>query len=181
VTVGAPAMVGKNEGLMALLQKEDEMIENPLLMQYHCIMHQQNLCAKAASLQDVMKVVVKIVNFVRSKGLNHIDFQSFLSETGAEYGDVIYFSDVCWLSRGKMLKRVFNLREPIREFMASKGKLVPEFSDPEWMSDFGYLTDISLHLKNLNLRLQGRDNLVHNLFDHIKSFDTKFQVWELQL
>jgi len=39
------------------------------------------------------------------------------------------------------------------------------------MSDCGYLTDISLLLNNLYLRLQGRDNLIHNLFDHIKSLD----------
>jgi hypothetical protein len=72
-----------------------------------------------------------------------------------------------------MLKGVFDLTEAIRVFIASKEKLVPEFSDPEWMSDFGSLTDISLHLKNFNLRLQDRDNAVHNLFDYIRSFDNK--------
>lgn len=30
-------------------------------------------------------------------------------------------------------------------------------------------------------RRQGRDNLVHNPFDHIKSSNNKFQVWKLQL
>jgi hypothetical protein len=73
---------------------------------------------------------------MRSKGLNHREFPICLSETEVEHGDVIYFSDVHWLSRGKMLKRVFDLREAIREFIASKGKLVPEFSDPEWMNGF---------------------------------------------
>ena len=70
-----------------------------------------------------------------------------------------------------MLKRVFNLRERTAAFKACKGKLVPLFSDRERMSDFGYLTDISLLLNNLYLGLQGRDTLVHNLFDHIKSLD----------
>jgi hypothetical protein len=32
--------------------------------------------------------------------------------------------------------------------MARKGKPVPQFNDPEWMTDFGYLTDISLHLSD---------------------------------
>jgi hypothetical protein len=72
-----------------------------------------------------------------------------------------------------MLGRVFNLRERMGVFKACKGKLVPLFIDPEGMSDFGYLTDISLLLNNLYLILQGRDNLVHNLFNHIKSLDNE--------
>jgi hypothetical protein len=72
-----------------------------------------------------------------------------------------------------MLNRVFNLRERIGAFKARKGKLVPLFSDRERMSDFGYLAYISLLLNKLYLRLQGRDNLVHNLFDHIKSSDNE--------
>jgi hypothetical protein len=72
-----------------------------------------------------------------------------------------------------MLERVLNLRERTGVFKGCKGKLVPLFSHPERMSDFEYLTDISLLLNNLYLRLQGRDNLVHNLFNHIKSLDNE--------
>jgi hypothetical protein len=67
------------------------MIENPQLMQYHCIIYQQNLCAKYVSLQDLIKVIVKIVNFIRQKGLNHREFQTYISQTEVEYGDVIFF------------------------------------------------------------------------------------------
>jgi hypothetical protein len=49
------------------------------------------------------------------------------------------------------------------------------------MSNFGSLTDIPLHLNDLNPRLQDTDSLVHNLFDHISSFDNKLQVSELPL
>jgi len=58
-----------------------------------------------------MKDVVKIVNFIRSRALNHREFKNFLSEIDAEQGDVIYFTDVRWLSRGKVLKRVFDLKK----------------------------------------------------------------------
>lgn len=98
-------------------------------MQYHCITHQRNACRKSASLQYVMMVSVKTVNFVRSNRLNYIEFQTFLNETEAECGDVTYFSHVRWLSRGNMLEKSFELREAIGEFMAGKGKLVPTFGD----------------------------------------------------
>jgi len=34
---------------MEQFKKEDEMIKHPQLLQYHCIIHQQNLCAKSAT------------------------------------------------------------------------------------------------------------------------------------
>lgn len=173
-TDGAPAMVGKNEGLIALIRKNNPGIS---FLQYHCIIHQQNLFAKTVNIQDVMSIVVKTVNFIKSRGLNHRQFQEFLKETNAEYGDVIYFCDVRWLSRGKMLKRVFDLRKEIAAFMESKDKAVPHFTNEAWLSDLGFLTDITSHLNDLNKKLQGKENLIHELFDSLKAFQVKLDLW----
>jgi len=50
-----------------------------------------------------MKVVVSVVNFIRSHGLNHRQFQSSLSEIDARYGDVLHHTEVRWLSRGMVM------------------------------------------------------------------------------
>jgi len=62
ITDGASSMVGKNEGLVALIKKEMSTCGALKLMQYHCIIHQENLCAKSVGFQTIMKDVVKIVN-----------------------------------------------------------------------------------------------------------------------
>lgn len=173
-TDGAPAMVGKNEGLVALVKKNNPAVS---FVQYHCIIHQENLCAKSVNIKDVMSIVVKTVNFIKSRGLNHRQFQEFLKKTNAEYGDVTYFCDVRWLSRGKMLKRVFDLRKEIADFMQSKDKAVPHFSDEEWLADLGFLTDITSHLNDMNQKLQGKNNLVHELLDFLKAFELKLELW----
>jgi hypothetical protein len=49
------------------------------------------------------------------------------------------------------------------------------------MTDFAFLTDISLHMNDLNTWLQSKDQLVHTLFDHIKAFVAKLKLWEAQL
>ncbi|XP_050528216.1 general transcription factor II-I repeat domain-containing protein 2B-like [Daktulosphaira vitifoliae] len=94
ITDRAPSMIGKNEGLIALIKKEMGTCGALQLIQYHCIIHQENLCGKSVGFQTIMKDVVKIVNFVRSRALNHREFKNFRSEIDAEQGDLIYFTDV---------------------------------------------------------------------------------------
>lgn len=130
-------------------------------MQFHCIIHQQSLCAKSFNFPEVMKVLVTTVNFIRSRGLNHREFQAYLAELDAEYGDLLYFTDVRWLSRGKLRERFFHLKDHILNFLAQKGKEVPELKDPQWLTDFAFLTDLTGHLNDLNTRLQGKDNLIN--------------------
>ena len=52
----------------------------------------------------LMQVVVKTVNFILSKGLNHHQFQELLQEVESDYGDLLYFSEVRWLNPGAMLQ-----------------------------------------------------------------------------
>lgn len=69
-TDGAPAMVGKQKGAVKLIE---EKVGHPI-MKLHCIIHQENLCAKMSNsdLNSVMATVVKIVNFiVKRSSLTH--------------------------------------------------------------------------------------------------------------
>ena len=56
-------------------------------------------CAKSANLVDVMSVVVKAVNYILSRSLNHRQFQSLMDEV-ENYGDLLYFSEMRWPNRG---------------------------------------------------------------------------------
>ncbi len=49
-----------------------------------------------------MGVVIKTANFIRSKGLNHREFSKFLESMDNEYGDLLYYTSVRWLSKGSM-------------------------------------------------------------------------------
>jgi len=37
------------------------------------------------------------------------------------------------------------------------------------------------HCNELNFRLQCQNELIHNLFNHIKSFENKILLWKIQL
>ena len=53
-----------------------------------------------------------------AQGLNHRQFQQLLLEMDAEYGDLLYCCVVRWLSRGAMLRRVYQLRNELSAFVA---------------------------------------------------------------
>ena len=87
---GATAMCGKRNGAAALLQGHI----GRKVITHHCIIHQQVLCSKVLEFDHVMSVVVSIVNFLRTRKLKHGLFKLFLEEVDAEYGDVVYHTDV---------------------------------------------------------------------------------------
>ena len=70
-------MTGKNNGLVGLLEAKLKDCANHKLKSIHCIIYQEALCSKVCNMEHVMSVVVKLVNFSRSHGLNHRQFQSF--------------------------------------------------------------------------------------------------------
>ena len=63
------------------------------LINYLCIIHQENLCATTLRFDVVMKVANDVVKFIQAKELNHRQFQNFLmAKCEADRGDVIYFA-----------------------------------------------------------------------------------------
>ena len=181
-TDGAPCMVGKSKGVAGLVMKEVTILglESDLIL-CHCIIHQENLCAKRLRMNNVMSVVVNTVNFIRSRALNHRQFKEFLIELDAEYGDVTYYSEVRWLSRGNCLRRFYNLLHEIQLFVELKGHHVPELQNDSWLMDLAFLVDITTHLNELNTKIQGKNQIVTQLYEHIKAFRLKLRLWERQL
>ncbi|KAJ8888910.1 hypothetical protein PR048_008404, partial [Dryococelus australis] len=101
-TDGCPSMAERNKGVVAL-------------MGYHCILHQQILCAKTVSFENLIHL-----------GLN------LLTSTDPTTSNIDCFKTNFYvfllLSRGKMLQRVFELKDTIKVFMKSKEKLVSELN-----------------------------------------------------
>jgi hypothetical protein len=65
--------------------------------------------------------------------------------------------------------------------MDMKGKPLPEFSDEDWISDIAFLVDMTQHLYDFNLQLQGINPLVNDIFAQVKASEVKLRLWEIQL
>ncbi|XP_015974818.2 general transcription factor II-I repeat domain-containing protein 2-like [Rousettus aegyptiacus] len=181
-TNGAPVMVCDNTGLVAKLKSKVKMFcKDAELKSVHSIIHQELFCTKKLKLEHVMDVVISAVNWIRSHGSNHRRFSALLEELDAQYGNLLYYTKVRWLSRGMVLKRFFELRKEIDLFMSSKGKSFPQLTSEDWIRDLAFLVDITTHLNTLNISLQRRSQVVTQMYNSIYSFLAKLSLWETHL
>ncbi|XP_046683452.1 general transcription factor II-I repeat domain-containing protein 2A-like [Homalodisca vitripennis] len=174
-------MSGTKTGVVGNVYKavEGTSGEKPIIL--HCIIHQQALCGKNLEISEVMEIVVKTVNYIRSSFQKHRQFKAFLSEIDSNYPDVPYHCEVRWLSRGKVLQRFFELHEAIDIFMIEQGRQEPVLSNPVWLWKLAFLVDITVHINCLNLKLQGPNSLITDAYHHVNAFRKKLALFEKQL
>ncbi|KAG1925210.1 protein FAM200B, partial [Pimephales promelas] len=182
-TDGAPCMIGRERGLVARLRAH-----HPELIAYHCIIHQMVLCASLEEkYAEVMTTVMRLVNFLRaSSALQHRLLRSFLTEVNAEFDDLLLHNNVRWLSKGKVLERFWTLRKELETFLldqkSAKAKQFVEFlQNEEKMEIVAFLSDITSHLNDLNMKLQGKNNTVCNLTSAVCAFQKKLELFKCDL
>uniref|UniRef100_A0A3B4ZXJ8 Uncharacterized protein n=1 Tax=Stegastes partitus TaxID=144197 RepID=A0A3B4ZXJ8_9TELE len=177
VTDSRPSMIGRERGLASRLKSD-----HPTVNSLHCIIHQTVLCTNG-EMKGAMDTMIKIVNHIRStSSLQHRLFKLMLQEQDAQYSDRLQHNDVRRLSRGQVLQCFFALRKEIAKFLSSqKTKKAEELSqfmqDQESVAVVAFLCDITRHLNQLNLQLQGGDVNVGELFEKENAFQTTLGVF----
>lgn len=173
-TDGAPAMTGRRNGFVAKC-REDEAF--PDFLSYHCIIHQQALCAKMLNMKEIMDVATKVACSIRAKSLQRRLFRLQLEEADSDHTELLLHTDVRWLSRGKFLQRFRDLLPEIKQFLQEKKHAEYEqLNDDRWLLDLAFLTDLSNMLNELNLELQGKEKLVINMISTVNAFKGKLKL-----
>uniref|UniRef100_A0A3B3I4U8 Uncharacterized protein n=1 Tax=Oryzias latipes TaxID=8090 RepID=A0A3B3I4U8_ORYLA len=172
----AASMTGSAKGLIARIKKE-----NPDIKWTHCVIHREALASKKMSpaLQDVLNDSIKVINFIRSRPLNARLFRSLCENTGAEHTELLLHPEVRWLSRGRVLSRLFELRAEVHTFLTEHGSPhATMFENTDWLAKLCYLADIFRKLNELNMSLQGKDTSILNLYDKVGGFLKKVEMWK---
>ncbi|XP_039204225.1 uncharacterized protein LOC120310168 isoform X15 [Crotalus tigris] len=178
-TDGAPSMTGAQKGFVALLQKS----LGRTLLTFHCILHQEALCAQTfpPECTEVMNVVIQIVNKIMAQGLNHRQFCLLLEEMESTYPDLLLHDKVRWLSRGKVLKCFVACLEEVKTYLGSKGLTFPELEQPEWLEKLHFMVDMTAHLNTLNTTLQGKGGTALHMLEEVLAFERKLTVFARDL
>uniref|UniRef100_A0A8P4GAE8 DUF4371 domain-containing protein n=1 Tax=Dicentrarchus labrax TaxID=13489 RepID=A0A8P4GAE8_DICLA len=150
-TDGARAMTGRERGLAARVQQVA-----PLVKWTHCMVHREALAAKKMPVlfDSVLNQSVKMINLIKSWPLNSRLFGVFCQEMGSGHEQLLLHTEVRWLSRGRVLQRLYELREEVKWFLTE------------------IKSDLAKHLDDtiLNLSLQGRETHILLLADRVDAF-----------
>ena len=128
-----------------------------------------------------MKKVVTISNAIRNNALTHRRFRDLMHEIESVYDDIPYFIEVRWLSGGKVLRRVWELIGESMQFLRDRESFSNWLSGPIFLNDLEFLTDICEKLTDLSIRLQGHNNMGHQLYSVIVTFERKLDLWKTQV
>jgi len=179
-TDGARAMSGKFTGLIARIRN---II--PSVTWHHCCIHREAIVSKKIPihLKTVLDDAVKIVNFIKAKSLNSRIFEQLCKDMDSEHYELLLHSEIRWLSRGKVLSRLFELKDEVRLFFIEHKSfsLSERMNDYSWLATLAYLSDIFTHLNALNLSLQGTHITIFKVEDKIEAMIKKLELWSLRL
>lgn len=175
-TDGARAMTGRFSGLVKRIQDVA-----PEAKWTHCGIHREALACKKipACLDSTLKNAVKIVNLIKARATNSRIFTDICKELGSEHETLLLHTEVRWLSRGRLLSRIFELRHEIELFLTEQGydEYKQMLSDHLWLQKLAYLSDIFTKLNELNLGLQGQDTTIFTMQEKVESTIKKMALW----
>ena len=173
---GAGAMTGRHGGVVTRIQS---VASNAVFT--HCRIYRETLAAKTlqSSFKDVLDNAIKVVNLIKARASNSCMFTIMCNDMGAEHDKLLLHTKVQWLSREKVLFRLFELRAEVRLFLIDTGINSPFqnfFCDDVWLSKLAYLADVFRFLNELNLSLQGATVDIFQVSDKINSTVGKLQL-----
>ena len=111
----------------------------------HCGIHREALAVKKMPVEfkAVLDTFVKTVNFIKARPMQARLFHFLYDEMGSEHVQLLLYTEVRWLSRGKVLTRLFELHREVQVFLQDKNLPASDvFDDTVWLSHLAYLSDI---------------------------------------
>ena len=136
---------------------------------------------KNCQLADVICDVTKIVTTILKKSKSNRACHELVKEMGDDVR-LVYHSEVRWLSRGRVIDRVWKLREKLAVwFNGREDHSTHMIQNLFWLARLAYLVDIFGALNVLNIILQGSEIDIFEATSKITSFKQKLESLEKNL
>lgn len=176
-TDGAPAMTGKFKGFVSRLKQDF-----PNIISTHCFIHREALMIKSIpdELKNVLDLVIKMVNYIKSRSLKTRILKKMCEEAGSRYEVLVLHTEIRWLSKGKVLNRFYEMKNELLQLFNNEDPnrdFVTQLNNPLWSAKLAYLADIFNHLNILNSNMQGKDENILTSSDKLNGFLRKINLW----
>ena len=98
---------------------------------------------------------------------------------GSTSKKLILYSEVRRLSRGKVLSRVFELREQLEAYCTEEGnQKAAKFCNILWLAKLAYLASIFYRLNEVNLSFKEKGGDIFQAISKINALKLKISLWE---
>ena len=105
-------------------------------------------------LPDVLNCSIKVINFIKSRPLNSRLFRLLCKKMEPEHTQLLLHTEIRWLSRGRILNRLFKLRTEVGMFCKEHNFPYSElFENVGWLAKLCYLAE---SFDKPNFDLQGK-------------------------
>ncbi|VEN56237.1 unnamed protein product [Callosobruchus maculatus] len=175
-TDGAPSMLGSIKGFATVIRTR-----HPNVVSTHCFSHRESLIAKTLppDLKCVLEQVVSVVNYTKSRPLKTRLFKQLCNSMESKYECLLVHTEVRWLSRGKVLCRVYELKKELLAFFVKEGNdCFAQYLGEQWCAKFAYLADIFNYLNCVNTSIQGKNENILTSTDKLSAFQKKINYWK---
>ncbi len=117
-TDGVPSIIGSVQGFVSRVKKKSEIITT------HCFLDREVLVLKTIGyyLKQVLDINVNMVNFIKQRPLKSRMFARLCENIQKDHVTLLLHTEARWLSRGKILTRVFELRRELLLFFKENKK-----------------------------------------------------------
>ncbi len=119
-----------------------------------------------------------MINFIKQRPLKSRMFAGLCENMQKDYVTLLLHAEARWLSRGKVLTRVFELRQELLLFFKenNRASFCECLESTNWQMKLAYLADIYQHLHNLNTSMQGMNENILTSTDKLLTFKNKLAV-----
>ena len=122
-----------------------------------------------------MTLFTGMANKIKRSALATRLFKTMYEDMSEDQVNLLYYSPIRWLSRGKMLARLYNLRKPICAFFEggnNDSTFNQVLNDDKSIQTLAYLSYILEDINRLNTNLQKRENNFIYMNDYVLKFLT---------
>ena len=171
-TDGAPAMLGRKSEFQAYVK---DVATNATFV--HCFIHRFALCTKVLP-SGLLSCFNKIFKIVKTSALNSRLFARLCQDVGSDHQCLLFYTEVRWLSRGNMTRRVLELRHELLIFLIEKNHECKDgLKHDDFISRLAYLLDIFQNFNHINLMFQGSNSNITVFISKLEAFIRKLDVW----